>query len=288
MSSIVERLLYLWNDFVTTSFDERRVSVEAIRAFKGREALVALTCYDYPTARLLDEVGVPLLLVGDSLGMVVLGYADTTGVTLGEMVHHTRAVARARPRAVVVADMPAGTYREGESAVAAARALLDAGADAVKLEGGRACSCAIEALAEAGIAFMGHIGMLPQRIHEEGGRYRVKGRSDEERAGLVADALYLERCGAFALVLELVVPEVAGEIRRAVRVPTVGIGSGDDCDGQILVFHDVVGYSPWFRPRFAQAYGEVGVAIQEAARRFMRDVERRYGGVTGGASKRLC
>ncbi len=247
-----------------------------IRAFKGRKALVALTCYDYPSARLLDEVGVPLLLVGDSLGMVVLGYPDTTQVTLAEMAHHTRAVARAKPRAAVVADLPAGTYETGEAAVASAKVLLEAGADGVKLEGGRSRATAIEALAKAGIPFMGHIGMLPQRIHEEGGRYRVKGKSDEEREELLADALYLDRWGAFALVLELVTPALAGEIRRVVKVPTVGIGAGDDCDGQILVLHDMVGYSPWFRPSFAKAYGDVAGGIQEAARRFIEDVERRY------------
>jgi 3-methyl-2-oxobutanoate hydroxymethyltransferase len=259
---------------VTTSFKDSRFSFEAIRAFKGREALVALTCYDYPSARLLDEVGVPLLLVGDSLGMVVLGYPDTTSVMLDEMEHHTRAVARARPRALVVADLPAGTYETGGDAVRSARVLLDAGADAVKLEGGRERAVALEALADEGIAFMGHIGMLPQKIHDEKGKYRVKGRSDKEREGLIADAAFLEGVGAFAVVLELVVPELAGEIRRRVGVPTIGIGSGEDCDGQILVLHDMVGYSPWFKPSFAKAYGDVAGVIRRAAQDFSEDVRK--------------
>jgi 3-methyl-2-oxobutanoate hydroxymethyltransferase len=216
---------------------------------KGRERVAALTTYDYPMTRLLDECGVPLLLVGDSLGMVVLGYPDTTHVTLDEMVHHVRAAARAKPNALLAADLPFDSYATPEQAVASARRLVAAGAEAVKAEGGRAIIESVRAITSAGIPFIGHLGMLPQHVLEEGG-YHKKGRTDAERALLVEDARQLERAGAFAIVLELVVPEVAAEISRGVSVPTIGIGSGPQCDGQILVTHDLLGTFPWFTPKF--------------------------------------
>ncbi|MCZ7639415.1 MAG: 3-methyl-2-oxobutanoate hydroxymethyltransferase [Verrucomicrobia bacterium] len=228
-----------------------KVTAEALRAMKGRARIAALTAYDYPTTRLLDEAGVPLVLVGDSLGMVVLGYPDTTSVTLAEMEHHTRAAARARPRALLAADLPANTYRTPAEAVASARRLVAAGAEAVKAEGGVGIADMVQALRAEGMPFLGHIGMLPQHVREEGG-YHIKGRREPERRALLADAEALAEAGAFAMVLELVAPPVAAEITRTVPIPTIGIGSGPDCDGQILVINDLVGTFPWFTPRFVQ------------------------------------
>lgn len=228
-----------------------KVTAEALRAMKGRARIAALTAYDYPTTRLLDEAGVPLVLVGDSLGMVVLGYPDTTSVTLAEMEHHTRAAARARPRALLAADLPANTYRTPVEAVASARRLVAAGAEAVKAEGGVGIADMVQALRAEGMPFLGHIGMLPQHVREEGG-YHIKGRREPERRALLADAEALAEAGAFAMVLELVAPPVAAEITRTVPIPTIGIGSGPDCDGQILVINDLVGTFPWFTPRFVQ------------------------------------
>lgn len=228
-----------------------KVTAETIRGMKGRAKVAALTAYDYPTARLLDECGVPLILVGDSLGMVMLGYPDTTHVTLADMQHHTRAAARARPTALLVADLPMNSYRTPEEAVASARQLLAAGAEAVKAEGGRAIAAQVQAIVAAGMPFLGHLGMLPQHVLEEGG-YRIKGRVEAERQALLEDARFLAETGAFAMVLELVTPSVAREMTASVAVPTIGIGSGPDCDGQILVTNDLVGTFPWFTPRFVK------------------------------------
>ena len=248
------------------------ITPEWIRGAKARgERIAALTAYDYPTARLLDEAGVPLLLVGDSLGMVVLGYPDTTQVTLDEMRHHVAAVARAQTRALVVADLPFHTYRTPEEALANARLLIQAGARAVKLEGGVGVAPEIAAIRAAGIAVMGHIGMLPQSVKEEGG-YKIKGKTGEGREQLLADAKAVEAAGAFAVVLELVQPEAAALITKSVSIPTIGIGSGENCDGQILVTHDLTGAFPWFRPKFAVARAEVGAAIRAAAESYVRYV----------------
>jgi len=227
---------------------ETRETPQTIRQRKGREPIAALTAYDFPMAKLLDAAGVPLLLVGDSLGMVVLGYPDTTHVTLEEMAHHVRAVARAKPRGLVAADLPFESYETPEQAVESAKRLVDAGAEAVKAEGGRAILPQVEAIVAAGIPFLGHLGMLPQSVVEEGG-YRIKGRDDEQREALLADAQALGQAGAFGVVLELVTPTVAAEITRLVDIPTIGIGSGKQCDGQILVTTDLLGTSPDFIPR---------------------------------------
>jgi 3-methyl-2-oxobutanoate hydroxymethyltransferase len=218
---------------------------------KKRERFACLTAYDYPMTRLLDECNVPLLLVGDSLGMIVLGYPDTTHVTIAEMEHHVRAAARARPRALLAADLPYRTYETTEEALANGRRLVAAGAEAVKAEGGREIEKQVGAVTQAGIPFIGHLGMLPQRVLEEG-RYRIKGRTEDERSGLLADARALENAGAFAIVLELVTPPVAKEITSMLSIPTIGIGSGPDCDGQILVTQDLLGTFPWFTPRFVK------------------------------------
>ncbi len=240
------------------------------------ERVTALTAYDYPTARLLDESGLDVILVGDSLGMVVLGYEDTTRVTLEEMLHHTRAVARGVKRALLVADMPIHSYETPEQALATARLLVEAGAAAVKLEGGISRVAQIEAIIAAGIPCMGHIGMLPQSVREEGG-YKVKGRSREQADALRADACALEMAGAFSIVLEIVAPETARMISQAIAIPTIGIGSGKGCDGEILVTHDLIGFFPWFTPKFVAPEANVAEQIRQAARAF---VERTRGKVT--------
>src|SRR5216110_2022687 len=211
------------------------------RQMKRRgEKITALTAYDYPTARLLDESGIDIILVGDSVGMVVLGYRDTTDVTLDEMLHHTRAAARGVKQALLVADMPIHTYDTPEQAIATARQLVDAGAQAVKLEGGVSHIAQIEAITQAGVPFMAHIGMLPQSVRQEGG-YRIKGRTQAEAEALLADARAVQESGAFSVVLEIVVADIAKQITRAIGIPTIGIGSGKHCDGQILVTHDLIG-----------------------------------------------
>ncbi len=232
------------------------------------ERISALTAYDYPTARLLDEAGLDIILVGDSLGMVVLGFEDTTEVTLEAMVHHTRAVARAVERAVVVADLPIHTYNTPAQALKAARELTAAGADAVKLEGGRSHAAQIKAIVGAGIPMMGHIGMLPQSVREEGG-YKLKGRTAADAEILLRDAQALEEAGAFSIVLELVAAETARQITEAIGIPTIGIGSGESCDGQILVTHDLIGMFPWFTPKFVKQEADVAGEIRKAANAFI-------------------
>jgi 3-methyl-2-oxobutanoate hydroxymethyltransferase len=229
-----------------------KITVDAIRTMKSRgEKIAALTAYDFPMAKLLDECGVPLLLVGDSVGMVVLGYPDTTHVTMAEMEHHARAAARAKPNALLGADLPFQSYETVADATANAQRLAAAGAEFVKAEGGREILPQVKAILAAGIPFCGHLGMLPQHVLEEGG-YHIKGKKDAEHQKLLDDAKLLADAGAFAIVLELVIPPVAKEISAQIPVPTIGIGSGPDCDGQILVTSDLVGAFPWFTPRFVK------------------------------------
>jgi len=243
--------------------------VEKYREMKKRgEKIAALTAYDYPTARLLDESGIDIILVGDSLGMVVLGYEDTTLVTLEEMLHHTRAVARGVKQALLVADMPIHSYDTPEQAVATAKKFVEAGAQAVKLEGGVSHVAQIEAITSAGIPFMAHIGMLPQSVREEGG-YKVKGRTQSEAEALVADARAVEKSGAFSVVLEIVIAKLAQQITSAIEIPTIGIGSGEHCDGQILVTHDLIGLFPWFTPKFVSPEARVADEIRKATRVFI-------------------
>jgi 3-methyl-2-oxobutanoate hydroxymethyltransferase len=239
------------------------------REMKRRgEKITALTAYDYPTARLLDESGIDVILVGDSLGMVVLGYEDTTRVTLPEILHHTRAVARAVKRALLVADLPIHTYDTPEQAVATARELVAAGAQAVKLEGGVTHARRIEAIVQAGIPLMAHIGMLPQSVREEGG-YKLKGRTQSEIEQLIQDAHAVEKAGAFAVVLEIIMAETAKQITEAIGIPTIGIGSGNHCDGQILVTHDLIGLFPWFTPKFVSPAARVADQIRQATISFI-------------------
>ena len=256
--------------------NERVAQFQAAKS--RREPLAVLTAYDYPCARLLAETGVDMVLIGDSLGMVVLGYPDTTEVTVSDMVHHTRAVARGirdgEGKALILADLPYGTADDPEIAVRTARALVEAGAHAVKLEGGGERRAQITAIADTGIPVMAHIGMQPQRVRIEGG-YRMKGKTPEQAAQLSEDARAAEDAGAFALLLELVVPNVAREITAALRIPTIGIGAGPDCDGQVLVLHDVVGLFPWFKPKFAQQRADIAGEIRRSTTEFIQAVKNR-------------
>lgn len=235
---------------------------------RSGEKITSLTAYDFPTARLLDESGIDIILVGDSLGMVVLGFEDTTQVTLEMMLHHTAAAARGVKRALLVADLPFGTYETPNQAAATAKQLVDVGAQAVKLEGGLSHVAHIEAIARAGIPFMAHIGMLPQSVREEGG-YKVKGKTQSEAEALMADAIAVEKAGAFSIVLEIVVPEIARRISDKIDIPTIGIGSGEHCDGQILVTHDLIGLFPWFTPKFVSPEANVSHEIRRAATAFI-------------------
>lgn len=247
-------------------------SLKSLRKVRdGGPPLATLTAYDYPTARLVDEAGVDLILVGDSLGMVVLGYEDTTHVTLAEMRHHTRAARRGVKRAILVGDLPYKTYETPERALESARQLMEDGADAIKLEGGREVEAQVKALIAEGIPVIGHLGMLPQRIHEEG-RYRKKGKSEDEAARLLDDARLLDKLGVRGMVLESMFKRVAREITAAVSVPTIGIGAGNGCDGQILVTHDLIGAFPWFCPPFAIPKVNVAESITQAVRAYVDDV----------------
>ena len=242
-----------------------KITTETIRAMKSRgEKIAALTAYDFPMAKLLDEAGVPFLLVGDSLGMVVLGYPDTTHVTMAEMEHHVRAAARAKTNALLGGDLPFKSYETISDAVANAKKLFAAGAEFVKAEGGREILPQVKAILAAGIPFCGHLGMLPQHVLEEGG-YKIKGKQEAEHQDLINDAKALAAAGAFAIVLELVTPPVSNEISESISIPTIGIGSGPDCDGQILVTPDLIGSFPWFIPRFvkpkANCAGEIKSAV---------------------------
>jgi len=241
-----------------------KITVETIRAMKSRgEKIAALTAYDYPMAKLLDEAGIPFIFVGDSLGMVVLGYPDTTHVTMAEMEHHTRAAARVKPNGLLGADLPFKSYETPVQAVENSKRLVAAGAEFVKAEGGREILPQVKAIIAVGISFCGHLGMLPQHVLEEGG-YHVKGKTDPEHQALLDDAKALADAGAFAIVLELVTPPVAKEISKSISIPTIGIGSGPDCDGQILVTHDLIGAFPWFTPRFVKPQANCAAEIRSA------------------------
>ncbi len=241
----------------------RKITAADIRAMKGRERIAALTAYDFPMARVVDQSGIPLILVGDSLGMVVLGYPDTTHVTQGEMEHHVRAAARAKPNGLLVADMPFHSYETVNDAVKNANALVEAGAEAVKAEGGRNILPQVNAIIAAEIPFLGHLGMLPQHVLEEGGYY-IKGKRESERQELLADAQALADAGAFAVVLELVTGPVAAEITQRIPIPTIGIGSGHGCDGEILVTTDLIGTSPDYIPKHVKNNAHLGDQMRVA------------------------
>jgi 3-methyl-2-oxobutanoate hydroxymethyltransferase len=248
---------------------------EALRRRKGGVPIAALTAYDYPTARLLDEAGVDVLLVGDSLGMVVLGFPDTTQVTLDHMLHHLAAVARAMPRAFIVCDFPIHTYDTPDHALATARRLMAAGAEAVKLEGGTAQAQKVSALTGAGIPVVGHLGMLPQSVLDEGG-YHKTGKTPAQAADLLAGAEALVAAGVCAIVLESVAPATARDITARIAVPTIGIGSGENtCDGEVAVVTDLLGSFPWFVPPFARPQANLADAIRQAAAKYVARVTNR-------------
>ncbi len=227
---------------------------------KGHRRIPALTAYDYPLTNILDDAGIPLILVGDSLGMVVLGYPDTTQVTLSDMEHHVRAAARAKPRALLAADLPYHSYDNVPQALESARRLVAAGAEAVKLEGGVSFAPHIQAIVAEGIPVIGHLGMLPQSVHELGG-YKVQGKEESSHQALLNDMRAIVDAGVFAVVLELVTGPVAAELTRNFPVPTIGIGAGQDCDGQILVTPDLLGTSYGFIPKHVKDRGDLRTDI---------------------------
>jgi len=239
------------------------------------QKITCLTAYDYPTARLLDEAGVDVLLVGDSLGMVVLGYDSTIPVTLDEMLHHTRAVRRGTRNALVVTDMPYGTYHAdiSESVRNAVRLVKEAGAEAVKIEGGERRLELISRLTEAEIPVMGHIGLTPQSVNALG-VFKVQGKTPAAAEQLIRDARAVEAAGAFAIVLEGIPRELASQITRDLRIPTIGIGAGAECDGQILVLNDLLGLTFHPVPKFAREYANLGELISSAVREYCSDVRR--------------
>jgi 3-methyl-2-oxobutanoate hydroxymethyltransferase len=251
-----------------------RVTTSDIRKLKAEgHKFSALTAYDAVVARLLDEAGVPLLLVGDSLGMVVLGYENTIPVTLADILHHTRAVVRGTTRALVVADMPFMTYhRSADQALEnAGRCIQEGGAHAVKLEGGRVMAATIARLTSVGVAVLGHIGLTPQSVHQLGG-FKVQGKTLDAARGLVDDASAVEEAGAFAIVLECIPAEVARLITERLSIPTIGIGAGPHCDAQIQVSSDILGWQPDFTPKHTRAYAHLAADAADAFRRFQADV----------------
>jgi 3-methyl-2-oxobutanoate hydroxymethyltransferase len=258
-----------------TNIPTDKITVPALQARKtDGPRIVCLTAYDHPTAKILDEAGVDLILVGDSLGMVVLGYENTVPVTMDEMIHHTRAVTRAVTRALVVGDMPYFSFHlsADETIRNASRFLKEGGAAAVKIEGASKKRLKlVAAMVEAEIPVMGHVGLTPQSIHHLG-RYRVRGTAAPGARQIVEDARNLERAGAFSIVLESIPAEVAAEVTRAVRIPTIGIGAGSACDGQVLVFHDMLGFSTGTMPKFVRKYADLHGVISGAVEAYAADV----------------
>lgn len=252
-----------------------KVTVPQIQARKqSGEKITVLTAYDYPWALLVDRAGIDMVLVGDSLGMVVLGYPDTVSVSMDEMVHHLKAVSRAVVRALVVGDMPFGSYNVSiEKAIENANRLMKEGrADAVKLEGGCPMAETVAALVRAGIPVQGHIGLTPQTASALGG-FKVQGQSAEAARSLIADARALAAAGCFSIVLEAIPAAIARLITEAVAVPTIGIGAGGDCDGQVLVIHDMLGLFDRFTPKFVKQYARISETVAEAIESYKRDVQ---------------
>jgi len=254
-----------------------KITVPHILKMKQRgERITCLTAYDYSFARILDEAGVEILLVGDSLGCVVQGGANTLAVTMDEMIYHTRLVARGRKRALVIGDMPFMSYQIGKDDALrnAGRFFKEAGAEAIKLEGGVAVQDAIRAIVDAGMPVMGHIGLTPQSVHQFGG-YKIQGREKERREALLRDAAAVEHGGAFAIVLEGIPEDLAGEITDRLAIPTIGIGAGVQCDGQVLVIHDMLGLFDDFAPKFVKRYADVKQTMLGAVKEFVGEVKER-------------
>ena len=251
-----------------------KINVRTIVDMKSSEKIVMLTAYDYQTALLEDRAGVEMILVGDSLGMVVLGYDNTLPVTLEEIIHHLKGVTRARPRALIVGDLPFMSYQASvEDAVRnAGRLVKEGGAEAVKLEGGRRMGPVIKAILDADIPIMGHIGLTPQSVHRQGG-FRVQGKDPDSADQLVDEAKFLQECGCFAMVLEGIPEALAERITAAVDIPTIGIGAGANCDGQVLVVNDLLGVLEDFSPKFVKRYAELGREMSRAFSEYIDEVK---------------
>ena len=252
-----------------------RITINQIKEMKQRgEKIAMLTAYDYSTAKLVDEAGIPLILVGDSLGMVVLGYESTIPVTMEEMLHHTKAVVRGTKQAMVIGDMPFMTYHISvdDALYNAARFIQEGGTQAVKLEGGVTVAEKVRRIVECGIPVMGHIGLTPQSIHQFGG-FKLQGKTPEAAARLLEDARALEEAGAFAIVLETIPAQLAKIITAKVGIPTIGIGAGIDCDGQVLVINDVLGSFTDFVPKHAKQYAKLTDIIQKAVTEYQNEVK---------------
>jgi 3-methyl-2-oxobutanoate hydroxymethyltransferase len=259
----------------TGDFRSKITSISLQEKKQKHEPITCLTAYDYASARLVDEAGIDMVLVGDSLGMVMLGYDNTLPVTVEEMLHHTRAVRRGVKRAFLVTDMPFASYQvSGKEAVRNAARFIKAGAEAVKIEGGEKRARLVERLVEAEVPVVGHIGLTPQSLHAMGG-YRVQGKSLNAIEQLMHDALALERCGACCLVLEGIPREVAALITQEVTIPTIGIGAGPECDGQVLVFHDALGLTFEAPAKFVRRYADLGGIIAGALQAYKSDVKAR-------------
>ena len=254
-----------------------KITAPQIIEMKRRgEIITVVTAYDHPTARLADQAGVEILLVGDSVGTVVLGYDSTLPVTMDDMLHHTRAVSRARPSAMVVGDMPFMSYQvSAEQAIAnAGRLVQEGGADAIKLEGGERVVEAVKRIVEAGIPVMGHLGLTPQSVLAFGG-YKVQARGEADRERLMREATALQKAGCFSLVLEGIPSRLGAAVSRELAIPTIGIGAGPGCDGQVLVSHDLLGLYLGHTPKFVRRYAELGDATRDAFERFVADVRAR-------------
>ncbi len=251
-----------------------KITVPIIRQKKGGK-ISAVTAYDYPFAKIIDEVGIDIVLVGDSVGVVIAGEENTLSVTMDQMIYHTRIVSRAVKRALVVGDMPFLSYQTSvaDTIGNAGRFLKEGGAAAVKLEGGAAVADRIEALTRYGIPVMAHIGLTPQSVHQMGG-YKVQGRDDKQAQALLADAKVVESAGAFSLILEGIPMALAQEITNAIQIPTIGIGAGPYCDGQILVLHDLLGLCTSYHPKFVRRYADLSAITEEALRRYKSDIEK--------------
>lgn len=251
----------------------RRLTISDIgRMYADGERIPMLTAYDFPTARILDDAGVPMILVGDSLGQVALGYESTVRVTMDEMLHHTRAVVRGTKRALVIGDMPFLSYSTTEEATEnAGRFLQDGGAQAVKIEGGVRSARIVEALVKSGVPVMGHIGWTPQSQHGLGGKVKVQGKTRDDARAMLSDAIAIQQAGAFSMVLELVPEQLAAVITSRLRIPTIGIGAGPHCSGQVQVIPDMLGLGD-FKPKHARAYADLQGTIAAATRAWMADV----------------
>lgn len=257
----------------TPAPQRKKITVPAIRAMKGKSRVGMLTAYDYPSAKVADAAGADILLVGDSLGMVVLGYPDTLSVTVDDMLHHTRAVARGTKSALIVGDMPYLSYHVSlEESVRNAGRFIQAGAHAVKIEGAKPSRIkVIEAILDAEVPVMGHIGLTPQSVNALGG-FKLQGKNADDARRLLDEAVALERAGCFSLVLECVPSELAGMITEQITIPTIGIGAGPSCDGQVLVFHDVLGIYDGHTPKFVRQYAHIAQDMQAALEGYLADV----------------